>query len=67
MGMKGFMEGKNYIGQCIGTLGELFQDPLFTRKNTEISIISALANIATRATFTPGGQLQFTVVRKNQR
>ena len=63
-GTGGFVEGEIYKAHCVGTLGELFQGPLFTKKGTEISIISALAQIVTRATFTPGGACNLQALGK---
>lgn len=48
------MDSINYSAKCVGTLGEIFQGPLFTKGGVEISIISALSQNMTKATFCPG-------------
>lgn len=48
-----FMDSISYSAECVGTLGEIFQGPLFTNEGAEISIISALSKNMTKATFFP--------------
>ena len=48
------MNSMIYSAECGGTLGEIFQGPMFTKEGTEISIISALSKNMTKAVFRPG-------------